>query len=222
MDAILASADRCAVLPTPSDVGWPRRRHIPSNNGPRFMLGMLTSGGEVWPMCCSGRSNKSKHGGRLPRLQGIENRAWQPVLQVAPTAPESAIERTRSGTERRDRTTTVALVPAAQNGTSGVPPPGSVTRTDRAQHRPICLCSLPPARDLQTAQTLSDAALGPTKSTGHPLVGTARRSRLGGTPGLSALPPRSKKSRACASRSSSGEAFVYVPVTPKLPSAWPA
>jgi hypothetical protein len=47
----------------------------------------------------AGRSNKSKHGGRLSRLQGIENRTWQPVLQVVPTAPESAIERTRSGTE---------------------------------------------------------------------------------------------------------------------------
>jgi len=46
------------------------------------------------------------HGGRLSRLQGMENRSWQPVLQVAPTAPESAIERTRSGTERRDRSAT--------------------------------------------------------------------------------------------------------------------
>jgi len=68
-------------------------------------------------MCRSGRSNKSKHGGHLSRLQRIENRAWQPVLQVAPTAPESAIERTHSGTERRDRTTTVALQTSAQNGT---------------------------------------------------------------------------------------------------------
>ena len=70
--------------------------------------------------CRSGRSNKSKHGGRLSRLQGMENRSWQPVLQVAPTAPESAIERTRSGTERRDRTTTVALQTSAHIGTSGV------------------------------------------------------------------------------------------------------
>jgi hypothetical protein len=61
-----------------------------------------------------GRSNKSKDGGRPSRLQGIENRAWQPVLQVAPTAPEPAIERTRSGTERRDRATTVTLQTSVQ------------------------------------------------------------------------------------------------------------
>jgi len=56
------------------------------------------------PMCRSRRSNRSKHGGRLHRLQSIQNRARQPVLRVPPTAPESAIERTRSGTaERRVR-----------------------------------------------------------------------------------------------------------------------
>jgi hypothetical protein len=98
------------------------------------------------------------------------------------------------------------------------------------------LCRLSPQQELkwaifqhscsvrghQSAQAVPDGTLGPTKSIGGPLVRTALRSRLGGTPGSSALSHRSKKSRAWASRSSSGEALVYVPVTPKLPSAWPA
>jgi hypothetical protein len=41
-----------------------------------------------------GRSNRSKHRGRLPGLQGIEHRAWQPVLRAPLTAPESVIKRT--------------------------------------------------------------------------------------------------------------------------------
>jgi len=41
------------------------------------------------------------------------------VPWLPPTAPESAIKRTRSGAELRARTTAVALVTAAQNGTSG-------------------------------------------------------------------------------------------------------
>jgi hypothetical protein len=39
------------------------------------------------------------------------------VLWVPPTAPESAIERTRMGTEQRARTTTIVITAAAQNGT---------------------------------------------------------------------------------------------------------
>src|SRR5664280_687172 len=66
------------------------------------------------------RSNRSRHGGRVPRLQSTQNRARQPVLWVPPTAPESAIERTRSDAERRARTTSVAIVAIVQNGTSGV------------------------------------------------------------------------------------------------------
>jgi hypothetical protein len=38
---------------------------------------------------------------------------------VPPTAPESTIERTRSGAEQRARTAALVLVTAAQNGTSG-------------------------------------------------------------------------------------------------------
>ena len=41
------------------------------------------------------------------------------MLWVPPTAPEPAIERTRSDAERRDRTTTAVLTETAQNGTSG-------------------------------------------------------------------------------------------------------
>jgi len=39
------------------------------------------------------------------------------VLWVPPTAPESAIERTRPGAEQRARTTATAILTAAQNGT---------------------------------------------------------------------------------------------------------
>jgi hypothetical protein len=68
--------------------------------------------------CRSGRSNRSEHGGRLPRLQSIENRSRQPVLWVPPTAPESAIKLTRSGAEQRARTTAAGCRRAAPNGTS--------------------------------------------------------------------------------------------------------
>ena len=54
------------------------------------------------------------------RLQSALKRARQPVLWVPPTAPESAIERTRSDAERRARTTSVAIVDTVQNGTSDV------------------------------------------------------------------------------------------------------
>jgi hypothetical protein len=47
----------------------------------------------------------------------LQNRARQPVLWVPPTAPESAIERTRSGAEQRARSTAVAILAAARNGT---------------------------------------------------------------------------------------------------------
>jgi len=56
-------------------------------------------------------------GGRLPRLQSIENRSRQPVPWVPPTAPESAIKRTRSGAEQRARIFTVVSTGPAQNGT---------------------------------------------------------------------------------------------------------
>jgi len=48
-------------------------------------------------MCCSVRSCRSKHGGHLPRLQGTQNGARQPVLWVPPTARESAIDHTPLG-----------------------------------------------------------------------------------------------------------------------------
>src|SRR5450759_3386034 len=65
-----------------------------------------------------GCSERSKHGGRLLRLQSIQNRSRQPVLWVPPTTPDSAIERTPSGAEQRARTTAVAILAAVQNGTS--------------------------------------------------------------------------------------------------------
>jgi hypothetical protein len=42
------------------------------------------------------------------------------VLWVRPTAPELAIEHTGSGSEQHARTTAIAILAAAQNGTSGV------------------------------------------------------------------------------------------------------
>ena len=56
----------------------------------------------------------------MPRLRCARNCVRQPVLSAPPTAPESSIERTQSGTERRDRTTPGAILTAVQNGTSGV------------------------------------------------------------------------------------------------------
>jgi len=64
----------------------------------------------VSPRFRSGRSNRNKHGGRLPRRQSIQNRTRQPMLWVPPTEPESAIERTRPGAEQRARTTAVAIL----------------------------------------------------------------------------------------------------------------
>ncbi len=64
------------------------------------------------PKCCYRRSNRTKHGGRLPRLQSIRIRYLQAVLWVPPTAPES-------GAEQRAGTTAVATLTAAQNGTYG-------------------------------------------------------------------------------------------------------
>jgi hypothetical protein len=54
----------------------------------------------VTHMCRSGRSNRSKHGGCLPRLQSVENLARQAVLWVPPSAsaraPNNAPERRSS------------------------------------------------------------------------------------------------------------------------------
>ena len=84
-----------------------------SDNGPA--PGPFPSGFSTRPhVLLHGRSNRSKHGGRLPRLQSIENRSRQPVLWVPPNAPESAISRLRPTTERRARTTTVYIPTAAQ------------------------------------------------------------------------------------------------------------
>jgi hypothetical protein len=58
------------------------------------------------------------------RPDNIENRSRQPVLRV-PSAPESTIVCTRSGAEQHDRTTAIAPMTAAPNGTS---------RRDRGPH----------------------------------------------------------------------------------------
>jgi hypothetical protein len=51
-------------------------------------------------------------------LQSIENRSRQPVLWAPPTVLDPAISHPRPSTECRARTTTVATLGAAQNGTS--------------------------------------------------------------------------------------------------------
>jgi hypothetical protein len=48
----------------------------------------------------------------------MQSRTRLPVPWMPPAAPESAIERTRSGAEQRARTTVIATLAAAQNGTS--------------------------------------------------------------------------------------------------------
>jgi hypothetical protein len=73
------------------------------------------------------------------RPDNIENRARQPVLWVPPTAPESAIERTRSGAEQRARTTATAILTAAQNGTSGALADDKHVRRRAIRTRGICV-----------------------------------------------------------------------------------
>jgi hypothetical protein len=65
-----------------------------------------------------GRRNRRKHGGRLRRPRHTQNRARRPVLWVPLNAPESAISRFRPTTEQRARTTVLAILAVAQNGTS--------------------------------------------------------------------------------------------------------
>jgi hypothetical protein len=67
------------------------------------------------------RAEQQEQARRPPApTESIENRSRQPVLWVPPTAPESAIKRTRSGAEQRARTTAAGRRKAAPNGTSGV------------------------------------------------------------------------------------------------------
>jgi len=65
------------------------------------------------PMCRSGRSNRSKRGRPpAPAEQHAEPRSAAGVVGAA--------GRTRSGAERRARTTSIGTLPTEQNGTSGV------------------------------------------------------------------------------------------------------
>ena len=65
--------------------------------GAADMAGVCDS--PISPRIRCGRSNNREHGGRLPRLHGIQNRARN---------------RTRSGAEQRARTTAVTILAAAQ------------------------------------------------------------------------------------------------------------
>ena len=56
-----------------------------------------------------GAETGASTGGRLPRLKSIET--------LLPAGAVGAADRARSGAERRDRTSAVALQTAAQNGT---------------------------------------------------------------------------------------------------------
>jgi hypothetical protein len=64
--------------------------------------------------------SRSKHGGRLPQPQSTQNHARRPIPWLTPITLEPAIEHTRPGAEQRAGTTVVAILSAAQNGTSGV------------------------------------------------------------------------------------------------------
>jgi hypothetical protein len=89
------------------DLGEPNRAQRPPSCG--CYTGLSTR-----PCKCHlGRSNRSKHGGRWPRLQSISE-------PRSAAGAVGAADRTRSGAERRSRSTAVAFPPAAQNGTSGV------------------------------------------------------------------------------------------------------
>jgi len=67
----------------------------------------------VHKMLLHGRMQQEQARKPHGRTENIENRARQPVLWVPPIAPESAIERTRSGAEQRARTTATAILTAA-------------------------------------------------------------------------------------------------------------
>jgi hypothetical protein len=75
------------------------------------------------PSCAvAGAATGPSTGAACAGPQRTQNRARQPVLWVPPNAPESAISRLRPTTERRARTTGIAIQPAAQNGTSWCAP----------------------------------------------------------------------------------------------------
>jgi hypothetical protein len=76
----------------------------------------------ISPRCLvAGAATNREHGGRLPRLHGIQNRARN---------------RTRSGAEQRARTTAVTILAAAQIGTSGVLADGKYGRHHSAWATP--------------------------------------------------------------------------------------
>jgi len=66
------------------------------------------------------RAKQLEQARRLPAPDAKkQDRARQPELSVPPTAPKSPIDHIRSGAEQRARTTAVAILAAAQIGTSG-------------------------------------------------------------------------------------------------------
>ena len=79
------------------------------------------------------------------RAQQQEQAPRSPAPTAKHTEPRSTVGavgaagRTRSGTERRARTTSVALMAAAQNGTSGVPADGKHARRRAIRTRGICV-----------------------------------------------------------------------------------
>ena len=86
-------------------------------------------------MCRSGRSNRSKHGGRLPRLQSIGNCARQPVLSVqrphssrgsraSALVPNDAPERRRPDAEGQRRTAPLRVPRTPSSVLAGMRHPG--------------------------------------------------------------------------------------------------
>ena len=103
--------------------------------------------------CRSGRSNRSKHGGRLSLPQSTQDHARQPVLWMSPAVPEWPIEGTCSGTEQPAGTRAIAITAAAQNGTSNV--------LAYSKH-PRRWAALPPPRTGWSGAPLSDSPHPPS------------------------------------------------------------
>jgi len=92
----------------------------------------------------------------------MQNRTRLPVPWMPPAAPESAIERTRSGAEQRARTTAVATLTAVQNGTYVCAREGDSLATSNPRFRR----RLRHARPVDQASSGADLDLRPDRSDG--------------------------------------------------------
>ena len=87
------------------------------------------------------------------------------MLWVPPTAPESAIKRTRSGAEQRARTTAATTIAAAQNGTY-------------ACARVLQACSALGGLGHASNRRLGHGGLSSTGGLAHAIQGSQRRLKV--------------------------------------------